>query len=334
MIKFDKLIAKGNNIIMYRNSEILEIIMKKYKLKLGMKLNILLLNNIKQIEGMEIKDLIYILEINPNTYYKLKNGKQIYTKLKFNNYSQIKILKDEERIDKIQFKTIQNKLGIKNYTLMKLLGITRYKYNKMMKNDKYEINSIDVKAKHIVNLMKIDFKYIKKYGNRYYKIEELTEYCKERKITINQFAKYYSNNVKHYKFNKIVIEKSQKGFWIGGKLKLSEKFTNKNYIILYNRCVKLSNKMAHLLHCQNLKDEFCDIAICKIVEDGGVIVKTFYFDIKLMLNILMKKAKYAIFNYYRKENNRIIYYDEYENNYLEHTKLLTDSRYDPQLLVT
>lgn len=66
MIKFDKLIAKGNT-IMYKNSEILEIIMKKYKLKLGMKLDILLLNTIKQIEEMEIKDLIYILEINPNT---------------------------------------------------------------------------------------------------------------------------------------------------------------------------------------------------------------------------------------------------------------------------
>lgn len=316
---------------MYKNSEVLEIVMKKYKIKIGQKVDIMLLEKIVQKEGIEAKDLIYILEITPNTYYKLKNKIQSYTKLKFYNYNQTEILKEDEKINRIKFKTIQNELDIpNNCTLMKLLGITRYKYNKMMKNEEYETNTIDVEAKHIVNLMKIDFKYIKKYGNRYYTINELSKYCKERRITIIQFARYYNNNFKHYKFNKMIIEKSKKGFWIGNEAKLTDEFANENFSIIENRCMKIANKMAYLLQCKNIKDEFYDIAIYKIVKDGGVIVKTFYFDMKLMFNILMVKAKYAIFNYYRKENTKVIYYDEYDN----YAKLLSDSRYDPQLLVT
>ena len=293
---------------MYKNSEMLERIMKKYNLKIGMKIDILLLEKIEQKEGIKVKDLIYILEISTNTYYKLKNNIQSYTKLKFYNYNQIEILKENEKINKVKLVTIQNELNIKEYTLIKLLGITKYKYDKMMKNEEYETNAIDVEAKHIVNLMKIDFKYIRKYGNRYYAIEELSEYCKERKITIVQFARYYNDNSKHYKFNKMVIEKSKKGFWIGNETKLTDEFANENFRMIENKCMKIANKMACLLQCQNLKDEFFDIAIYKIVKDGGVVVKTFYFDMKLMINILMMKAKYAIFNYYRKENIKIIYY--------------------------
>lgn len=318
---------------MYKNSEMLEIIMKKYKLKLGMKLDILLLEKIVKKEKIEIKDLIYILEISSNIYYKLKRKKQMYTRLKFNKCDSIGILKDEEKINKIKFERIRSELNIKNYTLMRSLGITRYKYNKMLKDEEYEVNIIDVEAKHIVNLMKIDFKYIDKYGERYYAIEELSQYCKERKITIIQFAKYYNNNLKHYKFNKMIIEKSEKGFWISGKVKLTEEFANKNFDIINNNCMKIANKMAYLLDCRNLRDEFYDIAIYKIVEDGGAIVKSFYFDMKLVFNILMAKAKYAIFNYYRKENVSILHYDEYDSNYIDHTNLFYDSKYDPQLLV-
>lgn len=312
---------------MYQNSEVLEKIMKKYKIIPGMKLDIELLNKIMQLENMEINDLIYILNINKNTYYKLKREMQVHTKFKSNQYNSAEYFKYEEKINRIEFCTIQNKLGIENSVLRKLLGITKYRYNKMMRNEEYEVYTIDIKARHIVKLMKIDFKYMKKYGDRYYKIKELNKYCSERNITIDEFAKYYNNNFRHYKFNKMIIEKSECGFWISGKVKLSDEFINENYNELFYRCERLSNKMAYMLNCRNLKEDFVDIAISKIVEDGGVIVKTFCFDTNLTINILMAKARYAMFNYYIKEKKKMLYFYNGDNQYLDRLSLLKDEGY-------
>ena len=59
---------------------------------------------------------------------------------------------------------------------------------------------------------------------------------------------------------------------------------------------------------------------------GGLIVKKFYFDLKIIYNILMVKAKYAMLTYYYKNNkNQYVYYDKYEGNYIDHLSILKDS---------
>ena len=54
----------------------------------------------------------------------------------------------------------------------------------------------------------------------------------------------------------------------------------------------------------------------------GNILKIFYFDIKIAINILIAKAKYIMIQFYKKYSDiNVIYYDKYENNYLEHISL-------------
>lgn len=110
-----------------------------------------------------------------------------------------------------------------------MLGISIYKYNKMKNDELDEIKVTDVKTKHIVKLIKLDFKYINKYKNDYYSKEKLQKICKERNITLEQFLKYYNKNQSHYKFNKIAMEQSKKGLWIGENIRISNEFMNENY---------------------------------------------------------------------------------------------------------
>lgn len=61
---------------MYRKSELLEIITSKYNIHENKKISFNEIKEISKKEKIEIKDLLYILEIKYNTAYKLKNGKQ------------------------------------------------------------------------------------------------------------------------------------------------------------------------------------------------------------------------------------------------------------------
>ena len=115
---------------------------------------------------------------------------------------------------------------------------------------------IDVKTQHIVELIKLDFKYIDKYNKDYYSKEKLKEICKRRHINLDQFLKYYNKNPKHYKFNKIAIAKSKKGLWIG--------------------------------------EDIIEETIIKMYEKCGEIIKKFYFDTKLTMNIIIAKGKYIM----------------------------------------
>ena len=90
---------------MYRKSELLEIITRKYNIHENKKISFNEIQEISKKEKIEIKDLLYILEIKYNTAYKLKNGKQKYTKLKFNNHKGIKNRKiiTQGKINKEEF---------------------------------------------------------------------------------------------------------------------------------------------------------------------------------------------------------------------------------------
>ena len=68
-------------------------------------------------------------------------------------------------------------------------------------------------------------------------------------------------------------------------------------------------------------------------EKCGEIIKKFYFDTKLTMNIIIAKGKYIMYNLYRKKyKNNNIYYEQHDGKLLDHTPLLSDNRYNPQLL--
>lgn len=320
---------------MYRKSELLEIITRKYNIHENKKISFNEIQEISKKEKIEIKDLLYILEVKYNTAYKLKNGKQKYTKLKFNNYEGIKNRKmiSQGKINKEEFLDLKRKLKVKNYTLIRTLGISIYKYNKMKNNELDEIKVTDVKTKHIVKLIKLDFKYINKYKNDYYSKEKLQKICKERNITLEQFLKYYNKNQSHYKFNKIAMEQSKKGLWIGENIRISNEFMNENYEKIARYLRNAANKYHKTNGWQIYKEDIIEETIISIYENCGEIVKKFYFNLRLTMNIIISKGRYIMYNLYRKKyKNNNIYYEEYETKLLDHTSFFRDNKYNPQLM--
>lgn len=320
---------------MYRNSELLEIIMKKYNMHKNTKINLKKLQKISQKEKIKMKDLLYLLEINANTIYKLKKETQKYTKLKFNSYNVLSCKKIiiQGKISKEEFIALKTKFKVKSYTLIRMLGISKYKYNKVKNGKLNEMKVIDVRAKHIVELIKLDFKYINKYSKSYYPKEILENICKARKISLDEFLRYYNKNPRHYKFNKMAMEQSEKGLWIGENIRMPDEFMNENYEKMVKYLRNIIKKYDKSDGWQIYKEDIVQDAIINIYEKCGEIVKKFYFDTNLIINIIIAKGKYIMFNLYRnKYMNYNVYYEKYDSKLLDHTLLLSDSRYDPQKL--
>lgn len=318
-------------------SKLLNELMKKYNLEEGSKIDLKLINEIAEKEGLKLKDLICMLQISYNTMYSLRKEKQRYTKIKFNKYNglQNKETIENEKIDYENFINLQNENNLKPYTLIRILGISRYKYQKLKQGKITQVKIKDMRIKHIVDLIKIDLEYIEKYEDGYCPISDLKKLCKQRKITLNQFLKYYSNNPKHYKINRIIVKKSAMGFYIGGECKMSKKFFKDNEEKMMKRLQRVANKVSHIVGNKNYNDDLVQDAVVQLLEKCGNIVKKFYFDVKLLFNILMVKAKYIMLNIYRKEyrEQRNVHIDGFEDGLIDHSDILRDDRYNPELLI-
>lgn len=318
-------------------SKLLKEIMKKYNLEEGSKIDLKLINEIAEKEGIKLKDLTCMLQINCGTMYSLRKEKQRYTKIKFNQYNDLKNKEiiENEKIDYENFMNLQKQNNLKPYTLIRILGISRYKYKKLKQGEVTQVRIKDMRIKHIVDLIKIDLEYMEKYENGYCPISDLKKMCRRRKITLNQFLKYYSNNPKHYKINQIIIKKSDRGFYIGGECKMSKKFFKDNEEKLMKRLQRVSNKVSCIVGNKNYNDDLVQDAVVQLLEKCGNIVKKFYFDIKLLFNILMVKAKYIMLNVYRKKykEHRNIYIDSFEDGLIDHMDILRDDTYNPELLL-
>jgi hypothetical protein len=227
----------------------------------------------------------------------LRKNSNSYTKIKFNkfDYEIDSKLEKQGKITKYEFYKIQDELQIKRYTLIRILRASRYQYNKMNKDVNYEMKVMNIKLKHIADLIKLD-----------------------------TFLRYYNINRKHYKFNKLAIEKSEKVLWMDdNEIMMQNEFANENDITLDNRCKKLAVIKAKEWNCIQLLDDLFYIGREKIIM-GGTIVKKFYFDLELIYNILLAKAKYAMLGYYKKykRQSNYIYYDQYENKYIDRLSIL------------
>lgn len=200
-----------------------------------------------------------------------------------------------------------------------------------MKFENRTVKVKDIKIKHTVDLIKVDLKYQFK---EYCTPEEIKEICKSRKITIDDFAKYYNRNPKHYKFNLILINNSKKGFWIGSDTKIPSDFTDTNQLKLDSGLKKVANKVSFIVGSQNFKEDLVNDAYCELVEKCGIIVRNFSFNSKILFNILMSKAKYMMINIYRKKyKQNEISYDNFEDSNIDCLDFLKDERYNPELLL-
>lgn len=312
---------------MYQQSELLETIMKKYHMHKNQKITFKEIQKIAQKEEIEIKDLICLLQISTSTLNKLKKEKQKYTNLRFDKYKTLSfqaIIK-EGIIYKEQFEEIKNSNNLKKCTLLRLLGISTYRYKKSINSENTKMNVIDIKTRHIVELVKMDFKYIKKYKIGYYSKEILEDICQKRSITLEQFIKYYNRNPKHYKFNKIAISKSEKGLWIGEKIRVPDEFLSKYYDKITKLLKYNSQKYEKNNEWMIYREDIIQETILAIYESCGEIVKKFYFDTELILRILASKGKYIMYGIYKeKYNTNNVYYDGYDSKLLDHMSIMRD----------
>jgi len=317
---------------MKQYSKLLEIIMKKYNLKEGVKVGFKQLKRISRKEHIDIKDLCFLLQIETVTLYTLKNGKQKYTKLNFNRYKKYEDneLIEKGTINKKQFAEIKEKKGIKTYRLVRKLGMSMYRYYKMLKDEELEVKVIDIEKKRIAELILMDIKYLRKQRAGYLTKQELEEACEKRNMSLDEFLKYYSKNEKHYILNKLILEKSKKGLWIGGKIRISKHFFRINGEIMYKRIQKVAHRYAYIYRWQQYKEDLIQDVILEICEKCGDVVKKFYFDTCLLFNVLMVKAKFMMIKFYmQKYKTKEISYNQWENSYLDHSKILSDRRYEP-----
>ena len=317
---------------MKQYSKLLERIMKKYNLSEHMKIDLKLLKKISRKEHIELKDLCYLLQIETVTLNTLKNGKQKYTKLNFNRYKKYEDneLIEKGTINKKQFIEIKEKQGIKTYRLARKLGISMYRYYKMLRDENLEVKVIDIEKKRIAELILMDLKYLRKQRAGYFTKQELEETCEKRNMNLDEFLKYYSKNEKHYILNKLILEESKKGLWIGSKRKISTNFFNINGEKLYQGVRNVAYRYAFLYKWKPYIEDLVQDAMLEISEKCGDVVKKFYFDSKLLFNVLMVKARFMMLKYYyKKYKSKETSYNQWENSYLDHSKILSDRRYEP-----
>ena len=317
---------------MYKDSELLAKIKRKYKLQKGDAVTLELFETISRKENISQDNLKMLLEINSTKLNKLKKGKQVYTKLKFNMYEEIsyKIIFEKGEINYEEFQKLGENLNIKPTRLRNSMGIYYSLYKKLRNGEVKNIRVYDMHLKHKVQLIRLDMEYFKKYKIGYYSCNKLTQMCEARNLTLDNFLQYYNKNPKCYELNKLIISNLNK-IWIG-QIKIPDNFISKHYDELYKRIEYKAYCTININNCIYIKKELIQDALDELYENCGSVVKNFYFNEQIVLNILAKKAKYIIMNMCKKERceSKNIYYDKFENP--EHSLIIADNKYNPQKL--
>lgn len=312
-------------------NQILKNILKKHKLNEGDKISFNFLQLVCEQEKITLGELTLMLQISNNTIYKLKKNKQKTTKLNFKKYNNTKLksILKSERIDQKSFEQVRENNQVKTYTLMRLLGISAHQYTKMKRKQLESVRILDIKKKHMVDMIKIDLKYLDGYGSRFYSKEELTEICHAKRIELDDFLKYFNKNIKHYKFNKMIIQKNKNGFWIGETIIMPKEFFDTNEEYMRHRLGRVVDKYNILFSWKPYKEDLIQDGIFELQQKCCSIVNNFSFDIKLLFNILMVKAKYIMLKVFRKNYmEQCISYDAYNNNEIDHMGFLGSEDYE------
>lgn len=150
---------------MHFESKLLYRIVKQYKLVNRMKVRLSFLEAVSIEQNILMKDLIFLLGISKNGYYKLLKGLQhkVFINIKkkvVKNYNS-KILANlifVEKANKDDIDKLKETMKLTDTSIMKALGISRYSFNKLMMNQRESVRVIDIKAKETVELLKVELK--------------------------------------------------------------------------------------------------------------------------------------------------------------------------------
>ena len=315
----------NNNRIRYKPEE--RKILKQY-----IKNEYLITEDIKEMRKYITDDirLMKILDISAEKYIKILNGKIKRIKNKIFDYQDkinirndiIKDTKNDNIITLKEVKKAKEDKGYTDYQIKESLGLKTKQYRELIKGKEIKLKKISLKDKVKADLLKIDIENLSKFGDRDYSTEEIMNICKEYNIGINTFIKEIIGNKKNPELTRKVFNISDGKIYLGKQKQISNELIEKIYLTKDKKIEKLAIVIAQMYGRLN--------NYLKLIENGGKIETNLSYDQNLVINVLMKGIKYAMFNYLSKNKFEISLIQQTADGYFDLLDVIEDNTYNPQ----
>ena len=215
---------------------------------------------------------------------------------------------DSEKMYKSDLIYISNQEKIELKDLVYLLGgYTKIVYKEEDSWTRLNFTNRSLSDREKINMIRLDLKYIQKYGNRYYKKEEIIKICKKYNVDFTTFITYiYRYKVCYYN-NIEILENNKYGLWIGEKVKLSKSFIDRYYSEIVSNINISASSLVSRYNCYHLKEKIIDKAKDYLLT-LGTIEKNYIYDSKIAINKIMYRLKYVMLKEIIKEQ-KYMYFD-------------------------
>lgn len=283
--------------------------------------------------------LIKILDISAEKYIKISNGKIKRIKNKIFDYQDkinirndiIKDTKNDNIITLKEVKKAKEDKGYTDYQIKESLGLKQKQYRELIKGREIKLKKISPKDKVKADLLKIDIENLSKFGDRDYSTEEIMNICKEYNIGINTFIKEIIGNKKNPELTRKVFNISDGKIYLGKQKQISNELIEKIYLTKDKTIEKLAIVIAQMYgRLNNFEDLKQEEVYLKLIENGGKIETNLSYDQNLVINVLMKGIKYAMFNYLSKNKFEISLIQQTADGYFDLLDVIEDNTYNPQ----
>lgn len=283
--------------------------------------------------------LIKILDISAEKYIKISNGKIKRIKNKIFDYQDkinirndiIKDTKNDNIITLKEVKKAKEDKGYTDYQIKESLGLKQKQYRELIKGREIKLKKISPKDKVKADLLKIDIENLSKFGDRDYSTEEIMNICKEYNIGINTFIKEIIGNKKNPELTRKVFNISDGKIYLGKQKQISNELIEKIYLTKDKTIEKLAIVIAQMYgRLNNFEDLKQEEVYLKLIENGGKIETNLSYDQNLVINVLMKGIKYAMFNYLSKNKFEISLIQQIADGYFDLLDVIEDNTYNPQ----